>query len=150
MPPGFESARVPRFTGETGGGIFRGTHPRAVAGPPHSRTTLIAFSNLTKAYGDRVAVRNLTLNVRRGEIYVLLGANGAGKTTALRCLATLLTPTEGTARVAGHDVREEPGAVRSKLGFLSASMGLYERLSARELLEYFARLQGLSRDHARS
>ncbi len=111
---------------------------------------MIAFSNLTKAYGDRVAVRNLTLTVRPGEIYVLLGANGAGKTTALRCLATLLTPTEGTANVAGHDVREEPGAVRSKLGFLSASMGLYERLSARELLEYFARLQGLSKEHARS
>ncbi len=111
---------------------------------------MIAFSNLTKSYGDRVAVRNLTLHVRPGEIYVLLGANGAGKTTALRCLATLLTPTEGTARVAGHDVRAEPQAVRSKLGFLSASMGLYERLSAREVLEYFAGLQGLTGEQART
>ena len=111
---------------------------------------MIAFSNLTKAYGDRVAVRDLTLRVRPGEIYVLLGANGAGKTTALRCLATLLAPTEGTALVAGHDVRTESQEVRSKLGFLSASMGLYERLSAREVLEYFAGLQGLSREEART
>jgi sodium transport system ATP-binding protein len=106
---------------------------------------LIAFSNLTKAYGDRVAISELTLTVHPGEVYVLLGANGAGKTTALRCLATLLAPTSGTAVVAGHDVRSEPQLARSKLGFLSASMGLYERLSARELLEYFAALQGLTR-----
>jgi sodium transport system ATP-binding protein len=106
---------------------------------------LIAFSNLTKAYGDRVAISELTLTVNPGEVYVLLGANGAGKTTALRCLATLLAPTSGTAVVAGHDVRSEPQLARSKLGFLSASMGLYERLSARELLEYFAALQGLTR-----
>lgn len=111
---------------------------------------MIAFSNLTKAYGDRVAVRDLTLRVRPGEIYVLLGANGAGKTTALRCLATLLAPTDGTALVAGHDVRTESQEVRSKLGFLSASMGLYERLSAREVLEYFAGLQGLSREETRT
>ena len=105
---------------------------------------MIAFSGLTKAYGSRVAVRDLTLRVEPGEIYVLLGANGAGKTTALRCLAALLTPTRGTAVVAGHDVRTEPQLARAKLGFLSASMGLYERLSAREMLEYFAGLQGLS------
>jgi sodium transport system ATP-binding protein len=100
---------------------------------------------LTKTYGDRVAVEDLTLKVKAGEVYVLLGANGAGKTTALRCLATLLAPTAGTAVVAGHDVRSEPQQARSKLGFLSASMGLYERLSARELLTYFGALQGLTR-----
>jgi sodium transport system ATP-binding protein len=118
------------------------------AGCPLIRTLtariVIAFTNLTKAYGERVAVRDLSLAVRPGEVYVLLGTNGAGKTTALRCLATLLSPTSGTAAVAGHDVRGEPRAARSKLGFLSASMGLYERLSARELLLYFGALQGLS------
>lgn len=107
---------------------------------------MICFSELSKKYGEREAVRGLTLTVDPGEIYVLLGANGAGKTTALRCLATLLAPTGGTACVAGHDVRVEPRVARSKLGFLSASMGLYERLSPRELLAYFGSLHGLEKD----
>jgi sodium transport system ATP-binding protein len=104
---------------------------------------MIEFDGLTKAYGDLLAVDCLTLEVRPGEVYALLGANGAGKTTALRCLSTLLRPTGGTARVDGHDVRTDAIGARGSLGFLSASMGLYERLTARELLEYFGRLQGL-------
>jgi sodium transport system ATP-binding protein len=104
---------------------------------------MIEFDDLGKSYGDVRAVHGLSFEVRPGEVYALLGANGAGKTTALRCLATLLRPTSGTARVAGHDVQREPLAARSQLGFLSASMGLYHRLTARELLVYFARLQGL-------
>jgi sodium transport system ATP-binding protein len=104
---------------------------------------MIEFDGLTKAYGDLLAVDSLTLEVRPGEVYALLGANGAGKTTALRCLSTLLRPTGGTARVDGHDVRTDAIGARGSLGFLSASMGLYERLTARELLEYFGRLQGL-------
>jgi sodium transport system ATP-binding protein len=105
---------------------------------------MIEFDGLTKAYGDLLAVDRLTLEVRPGEVYALLGANGAGKTTALRCLSTLLRPTGGTARVNGHDVRTEAIQARGSLGFLSASMGLYERLTAKEMLEYFGRLQGLS------
>jgi sodium transport system ATP-binding protein len=104
---------------------------------------LIEFLDLTKAYGGFVAVRGLSLAVRPGEVYALLGANGAGKTTALRCLATLLAPTSGTARIAGFDAREQPLEVRRRLGFLAASMGLYARLTSRELLRYFARLQGV-------
>ena len=104
---------------------------------------MISFDRLSKAYGDFFAVHDLSLRVEPGEVYALLGPNGAGKTTALRCLATLLAPTEGTAYIDGYDVRAEPLRARSRLGFLSASMGLYERLSARELLIYFATLQGL-------
>jgi sodium transport system ATP-binding protein len=104
---------------------------------------MIEFDELSKKYGDFVAVDGLTLQVQRGEVYALLGANGAGKTTALRCLATLLRPTGGTARIGGYDVCVSPLLARSQLGFLSASMGLYQRLTAQELLEYFARLQGL-------
>jgi sodium transport system ATP-binding protein len=104
---------------------------------------VIEFASLGKSYGAFAAVRELSLRVAPGEVYALLGANGAGKTTALRCLATLLAPTEGTASIAGFDVRKEPLEVRRRLGFLAASMGLYARLSARELLAYFARLQGV-------
>jgi len=111
---------------------------------------VIEFEQLTKQYGDVVAVDGLSLQVQPGEVYALLGANGAGKTTALRCLATLLRPTAGTARVAGCDVRAAPIAARSQLGFLSASMGLYQRLTAEELLEYFARLHGLEGERLRT
>ena len=104
---------------------------------------MIEFDRLTKRYGEQVAVGSLSLRVAAGEVYALLGANGAGKTSALRCLATLLQPSDGTARVAGHDVREDPLAARRSLGFLAASMGLYARLTARELLRYFADLHAL-------
>ncbi|HEX2204853.1 MAG TPA: ABC transporter ATP-binding protein [Longimicrobium sp.] len=104
---------------------------------------MIELDGLGKAYGGLQAVRDLSLAVAPGEVYALLGANGAGKTTALRCLATLLAPTSGTARIAGFDVRAQPLEVRRRLGFLAASMGLYGRLSARELLRYFANLNGI-------
>ena len=104
---------------------------------------MIRFDQLTKRYATVDAVRGLTLEVKPGEVYALLGPNGAGKTTALRCLATLLTPSSGTAYVDGVDVRADPIEVRRRIGFLAASMGLYERLTARELVEYFARLHGL-------
>ena len=104
---------------------------------------MIRFETLTKRYGKMTAVLDLTLEVNPGEVYALLGPNGAGKTTALRCLATLLQPTVGTAYVSGLDVRTRPLEVRREIAFLASSMGLYERLTARELVEYFARLQGL-------
>jgi sodium transport system ATP-binding protein len=104
---------------------------------------MIVFDNLSKSYGDIDAVRDLSLRVEAGEVYALLGANGAGKTTALRCLATLLAPTGGTASVGGHDIRRDPLSVRRNLGFLAASMGLYQRLTPRELLHYFGGLQGI-------
>ena len=105
--------------------------------------TVIRFSFLCKRYGPLVAVRDLTLEVRPGEVYALLGPNGAGKTTALRCLATLLKPSSGSASVCGVDVTKDPLGARARIAFLSSSMGLYQRLSARELIAYFGRLQGL-------
>lgn len=104
---------------------------------------MIRFSNLTKRYGPLTAVSKLSLEARSGEVYALLGPNGAGKTTALRCLATLLTPSAGSASVCGVDVVARPLEVRRLIAFLSASMGLYERLSARELIVFFGRLHGL-------
>jgi sodium transport system ATP-binding protein len=104
---------------------------------------MIRFDGLGKCYGMVDAVRSLTLAVSPGEVYALLGPNGAGKTTALRCLATLLSPSTGSASVCGIDVSRNPLEARRRMAFLSSSMGLYARLSARELVAYFARLHGL-------
>ena len=107
---------------------------------------MIRFQGLTKRYGPLTAVRDLTLEVRPGEVYALLGPNGAGKTTALRCLATLLRPTDGVASVSGADARRHPLEVRRRIAFLAASMGLYERLTAREVIEYFGHLHGIEQE----
>jgi sodium transport system ATP-binding protein len=103
---------------------------------------------LTKAFRDRKlgeirGTDQVSFSVAPGTIYGLLGANGAGKTTTLRLLATLLRPTSGTALVAGHDVAREPDKVRACVGFLAASTALYARLTAREMIAYFGRLNGL-------
>ncbi len=103
---------------------------------------------LTKVFHDRKIgeIRGadaVSFHVEPGRIYGLLGANGAGKTTTLRMLATLLRPTSGTAVVAGHDVAREPDKVRADVGFLAASTALYARLTAREMIAYFGRLNGL-------
>jgi sodium transport system ATP-binding protein len=104
----------------------------------------IAVEALVKAFGTKIAVDGLTFAVAPGEIYGLLGPNGAGKTTTLRILAGILTPTSGTARVAGIDVAAEPLEVRRRLGFLTNTTGLYARLTGREVLAYFGELYGLS------
>jgi len=89
-------------------------------------------------------VDDVSFTCRPGRIYGLLGANGAGKTTTLRLLATLLRPTAGSATVAGFDTVAEPERVRASVGFLATSTALYGRLTARETIAYFGRLNGLS------
>ena len=86
----------------------------------------------------------VSFECRAGEIFGLLGANGAGKTTTLRILATILKPSAGSASVMGHDVLAEPEAVRASLGFSSSTTALYPRLTARETLDFFARINGCS------
>lgn len=105
---------------------------------------LVALENLSKSFGARQAVDDLSLHVAAGEIYGLLGPNGAGKTTALRMLAGLLVPSGGRALVAGVDVGTHPAAAKARLGFLTGSTSLYARLTAREVLTYFGRINGLS------
>ena len=112
---------------------------------------MIQAQELRKVFHDRkrgavTAVDGASFICRPGQIYALLGANGAGKTTTLRMLATILTPTSGTANVAGSDIVREPEAVRAKVGFLSTATALYGRLSAREMVEYFGRLNGMNGD----
>jgi sodium transport system ATP-binding protein len=100
--------------------------------------------------GEVRAVDGVDFDCARGEIFGLLGANGAGKTTTLRILATVLLPEGGTASVMGHDVLVEPDRVRASLGFHSASTALYPRLTAKETLEFFARIGGVPRERVRS
>jgi sodium transport system ATP-binding protein len=109
---------------------------------------LIEAQSLTKVFQDKKrgeirAVDAVSFRCQPGQIYGLLGANGAGKTTTLRILATILEPTNGTAKVAGYDIVTEPEKVRANVGFLSTATALYGRLSAQEFVEYFGRLHGL-------
>jgi len=106
----------------------------------------VSVESLVKSFGTTAAVAGLSFAVAPGEIYGLLGPNGAGKTTTLRILAGILVPTTGSAHVAGIDVARDPLSVRRRLGFLTNTTGLYPRLSGRELLGYFARLHGMSRE----
>jgi sodium transport system ATP-binding protein len=117
-------------------------------------TAPVTVRNLSKTFydesrGEVHAVDEVSFECRAGEIFGLLGANGAGKTTTLRILATILAPTSGSASVMGHDVGAEPEAVRSNLGFSSSTTALYPRLTARETLDFFARINGCPKAQAR-
>src|SRR5712691_372842 len=98
---------------------------------------------LAKRYGEVLALRDLSVRVDEGRCLVLLGRNGAGKTTALRCMAGVLVPTSGSVKVDGTDASNDPAAVRSKVGLMPEVPGLYERMSARTYLDYFGAIYDL-------
>jgi len=104
---------------------------------------MIEVKDLRKHFGAVKAVDGVSFKARDGEITGLLGPNGAGKTTTLRMLYTLMTPDQGQVLVDGIDVARDAKAVRRQLGVLPDARGLYKRLTARENIEYFARLQGM-------
>jgi sodium transport system ATP-binding protein len=104
-----------------------------------------SFSDLRR--GTVSALDHVSFDVEPGEIFGLLGPNGAGKTTCLRILSTVLRPTHGLAIVAGHNVATHPALVRSSIGFMSGNTGVYDRMTAWELVEYYGRLYGMSEDN---
>jgi len=106
----------------------------------------IVVEGLTKVFGKLVAVDHVGFSTRGGEIFGLLGPNGAGKTTTIRMLCTVLSPTEGTARVAGYDIRAQPQKVRERIGVLPEDTGLYDRLTPRDHLAYYGRLHDMPED----
>jgi heme exporter protein A len=110
---------------------------------------MIEIRGLTKAFGPRAALAGVDLDIAAGERVLLLGPNGAGKTTLLRILATLSRPTDGVARVAGCDVTRADARVRRMIGFLSHESLLYDDLTARQNLRFYARMYGLSDPDAR-
>jgi ABC-2 type transport system ATP-binding protein len=105
----------------------------------------IAVRALTRRFGDFTAVDAITLDVAPGEVFGFLGANGAGKTTAMRMLIGLLAPTSGTAWVAGHDVAREPERVRRRIGYMSQRFSLYDDLTVRENVTLYGGIYGLER-----
>ncbi|MCU0621496.1 MAG: ATP-binding cassette domain-containing protein, partial [Gemmatimonadales bacterium] len=97
----------------------------------------VRTAGLRKAFGARVAVERLDLEVRRGEVFGLLGPNGSGKTTTIRMLCGLLQPSAGTAEVAGIDVVRQPERVRTRIGYMSQRFGLYDDLTVAENLRFY-------------
>jgi ABC-2 type transport system ATP-binding protein len=104
---------------------------------------MIETRNLTKLFGEFIAVRDINLTVPAGTVYAVLGPNGAGKTTTVRMLTSILRPTSGSATVAGYDVVTQSAQVRASVGVLTEQHGLYERMRALEYLDFFGRVYAL-------
>lgn len=115
-------------------------------GPVHGGNgeTIIEVKNLQRSFGDFYAVKEVSFFVKRGEVYGLLGANGAGKSTTFRMLCGLLPPSGGNLSIAGYDLRRAPAAARAHIGYMSQKFSLYGNLSVRENLRFFSSLYGLA------
>ena len=103
----------------------------------------VDIRELTRRFGAITAVSHLSLQIRRGEVFGLLGPNGSGKTTTIRMLCGLLEPSDGTATVAGVDVREAPERVKMQIGYMSQRFGLYEDLTVAENMDFYGEIYGL-------
>src|SRR5665213_2832510 len=106
--------------------------------------TVIKTNKLTKRFGDFVAVNEISFDVSKGEIFGFLGANGAGKTTAMRMLCGLSIPTSGQAVVAGFDIKRYPEKIKKNIGYMSQNFSLYEDLTVNENIEFYGGIYGLS------
>lgn len=111
---------------------------------------VITTDKLTKKFGDFVATNEITFEVRRGEIFGFLGANGAGKTTAMRMLCGLSIPTSGEGKVAGFDVYRQTEKIKENIGYMSQKFSLYEDLTVSENILFFGGIYGISRKKIRS
>ena len=118
----------------------------ALRSPPPNAAPEIAISvdRLTKSFGGRVVVKNLTMKVRRGQIYGFLGPNGSGKTTTIRMLCGLLTPDSGTGTCLGYDIRTQSELIKRRVGYMTQRFSLYQDLSIRENLEFVGRVYGIA------
>ncbi len=105
---------------------------------------IIRIDRLTRRFGELTALDSLSLEIHRGEIFGLVGPDGAGKTTTLRLLCGLMDPTGGSAIVAGHDVAKDPDLVKDRIGYMAQRFGLYQDLTVDENMEFYADLFGIS------
>jgi len=115
-----------------------------------SETKAISVQNLTKRFGSFTAVDNISFEVERGEIFGFLGANGAGKTTAMRMLCGLSMPTSGEAIVAGYDLYNDAEKIKQRIGYMSQKFSLYEDLTIRENIRFYGGIYGLSNAEIKS
>ncbi len=105
--------------------------------------TVISAHKLTKRYGNFIAANEVTIDVYKGEIFGFLGANGAGKTTAMRMLCGLLTPSSGSATIAGHDIYTQTEEIKKRIGYMSQKFSLYEDLTVAENIQFYGGIYGL-------
>jgi len=105
---------------------------------------VISTNKLTKRFGDFIAVDGISFDVKKGEIFGFLGANGAGKTTAMRMLCGLSIPTAGEAKVAGFDVYSQPEEIKKNIGYMSQKFSLYEDLTVAENIQFYGGIYGLT------
>src|SRR3954447_18180226 len=105
---------------------------------------MIKVEGLTKYYGERAAIRDLSFNIEKGEVIGFLGLNGAGKSTTLKVLGCLLLPTAGRVVIDGFDVTRDPHEIRKRIGFLPDSPPLYNEMTVGGYLEFVARLRGVA------
>ena len=110
---------------------------------PVAAETAVQTRGLRKTFGSVVAVEGLDLEIRRGEVFGVLGPNGSGKTTTIRMLCGLLTPTAGDATVVGYDLRTQQSQIRRSIGYMSQRFGLYDDLTVRENVRFYAAVYGL-------
>jgi len=104
----------------------------------------VELDDLTRKFGDFTAVDRISLTVDEGEIFGFLGANGAGKTTAIRMMTGLLMPTAGSGSVAGYDIIEQPGMIKKRIGYMSQKFSLYRDLTGRENMKFYGAAYGMS------
>jgi len=113
-------------------------------------TYAVVTKGLTKRFGKILAVDHVDLTIKRGEVYGFLGPNGAGKSTTIRMLCGLLDPTEGTGYVLGHDIATEPERIKEKIGYMSQRFSLYEDLTVRENLDFYASIYSVPKEIKRT
>lgn len=141
VPPRFEDA----FVDVLGGGPGGESALAAVMAPVTEEIRIaVEAEGLTKKFGDFAAARDVSFSIRRGEIFGLLGPNGAGKSTIFKMMCGLLRPTAGRGRVVGIDLQKAPGQARARLGYMAQKFSLYGDLSARQNLDFFSGIYGLT------
>jgi ABC-2 type transport system ATP-binding protein len=111
---------------------------------------MIELQQVSKSYGNTVAVRDLSLTVERGELFAFLGPNGAGKTTTIKMMCGLLFPTAGAVRIAGFDIQTQGEQARRLISYVPDQPFLYEKLTGREMLQFIADMYGMPPEHAQT
>ncbi|MBN2111278.1 MAG: ABC transporter ATP-binding protein [Methanosarcinaceae archaeon] len=109
--------------------------------------TIISARRIRKSFGNHIALRDVDLELTKGESLAIFGPNGAGKTTLLKILSTIITPTKGDVAINGIDIKKDPSGIRKLIGVISHETYLYDELTARENLRFFGNMYGMEKDH---